>query len=212
MYSHAIKIIKSFKKHGLKVMTIGGTALIVLSLIVIIPTLYFRYSHQGTVSLAAVMPQVKNIVAPQPGIPRISGQPISVSVPSVWINNVPVVDGVYDAATGDWNVGLSQAQFIPQTALPNNIQGDTYIYGHYRPAVFAYLHHVVAGSSATVTTANGYLFTYQYVGTYAIAPSDSSVLAYTGVGPPILTLQTCSGDFFQNRQLYIFDYVSYQKL
>jgi hypothetical protein len=131
-------------------------------------------------------------------------------MPSVDINAVPVVDGVYDAKTATWSVGLSQAQFVSWTALPNNLQGDTYIYGHYRPAVFAYLHHIRAGALATVTTANGYVFTYKYVNTYATVPSDSSVLNYSG--PPILTVQTCSGTFFQNRQLYVFDYLSYQKV
>ncbi|HUD05325.1 MAG TPA: sortase [Candidatus Saccharimonadales bacterium] len=202
--------ITNIRKHGLKAIAISAVALIAFSLVFIVPTLYFRYSHQGTVSVKSILPHTNSVTKAVPGAPLIAGWPVNIAIPSVDIN-VGIVNGYYDVKTATWNVGLSVAQYVPLTTPPNNLSGDTYIYGHYRPAVFAYLHHIVPGSKATVTTANGYSFTYKYINTYATAPTDISVLSSYD-GPPVLLVQTCSGSFFQNRQFYVFDYLSYQKL
>lgn len=199
------------RKHGLKTIAISASVLIAISLIFVVPSLYFRYSHQGTVPIATILPHSDPVAkAAATGTPLVAGWPVNIAIPSVDIN-VGIVNGYFDAKTASWNVGLSVAQFVPLTTPPNNLDGDTYIYGHYRPAVFAYLHHIVPGSTATVTTANGYLFTYKYINTYATPPSDISVLSSYD-GPPILLVQTCSGSFFQNRQFYVFDYVGNTKV
>jgi len=204
-----MKITNVFKDFRVASYITGGL-LIAVSLLYIIPALYFHYSSQGSVSSPSVFPKSQTVAKVVPGTPVVSGWPVSISIPSTYIN-VPVVTGVYNTKSATWNVGLSVAQYVPSTALINNVDGATYIYGHYRPAVFAYLHIIKPGALATVTTSNGYEFTYKYIETYATAPSDTSVLS-TYFGPPILLLQTCSGSFFQNRQFYVFDYVSYQKV
>jgi LPXTG-site transpeptidase (sortase) family protein len=153
------------------------------------------------------LPAAKSHV--KPSEPTISGHPTAISIPSVGIN-IPVIDGYYNQKTRDWTLSLDKAQFATPTVQPNNKQGNTFIYGHYRVGVFYTLPHIQPGAEATITTDNGYQFTYRFYQTYPTQPTDTSVLHYKG--PPMLTLQTCSGSFYQNRQMYLFSLVSYSKV
>ncbi len=201
-----------FIKLRKRTIVIAVTAILIIGgLVGTVPTLYFKWTNDGTAHgsagpFAYADPTPANI--PQPTL--ISGYPVDINIPSLIApenREIPVVPGVYDAKTGTWNVSLSDAQYATPSVLPNNLSGNTVIYGHYRPEVFAYLHLIKPGAMATVTTSNGYVFTYKYVGTYAISPTDTTVFDYKG--GPILTVQTCSGEYFQNRQMYQFDFVSY---
>jgi LPXTG-site transpeptidase (sortase) family protein len=138
----------------------------------------------------------------------ITGQPANLSVPSLGIN-LPVIKGLYDPASGQWTLSLDKAQFATPSTPPNNEAGNTLIYGHYRPEVFAYLHLITPGAHAVITTDNGYKFTYTFENTEAVEPTDTSIFSYKG--KPRLTIQTCSGSFMQNRQMYYFRYDSYTK-
>lgn len=179
---------------------------IVLGLLGVAPTLYYRYR----LATANAAPTVPVITAPKVLKPNtITGNPVSLSVPSVRIN-VPVINGYYNQTTKQWTLTLDKAQFATISTPPNNTAGNTYIYGHYRPEVFAYLHVIKPGSEATITTDNGYRFHYRLRDIKTVNPADTSVFAYQG--PPVLTLQTCSGAWFQNRQQYTFDFVSYEKV
>ena len=170
-----------------------------------LPEWYFHRTHLGSVPTQAL---ASKPVAVTPGVPLITGKPVSISIPSVQIN-VPVIDGSYNKTTNQWTLTLDKAQFATMSVMPNNLSGDTFIYGHYRPEVFAYLHHIKPGATAVITTDNGYQFTYTFNKTYATQPTDTSVLDYQG--PPLLTVQTCSGTWFQNRQMYLFAYDGYKK-
>jgi sortase (surface protein transpeptidase) len=93
---------------------------------------------------------------------------------------------------------------------PNNETGNTLIYGHYRPEVFAYLHLIKPGIQAIITTDNGYTFTYSFENSEALDPTNTSVFVYRGA--PRLTIQTCSGSFMQHRQMYYFHYDGFTKV
>jgi LPXTG-site transpeptidase (sortase) family protein len=183
-----------------------ATALIVAGLAAIMPQLFFNLSNHGSVS-AHSLPRPKTVA--QPKAPLITGHPVSISVPSVNIN-IPVIDGYYNQKTRDWTLSLDKAQFATPTTPPNNLGGNTFIYGHFRWGVFYTLPKIQPGAEAIITTDNGYKFTYHFYSTYATQPTDLSVLHYQG--EPILTLQTCSGSYYQNRQMYLFSYVGYQKV
>ncbi len=192
----------------LKLIRITSLALILLGLVGVAPTLYYRYKLAGANSAPTILVKVPlNTVKATPA--AITGTPVRITVPSLKID-VPVVAGFYDQKTKQWNLGLHTAQFAEITTPPNNLSGDTYIYGHYRPEVFAYLHAIKSGSEAVITTENGLKFTYKLREKHDVNPVDTSVFSYQG--PPILTLQTCSGAWFQNRQQFTFDFVSYQKI
>lgn len=147
---------------------------------------------------AAVVPAVAP-VAPQ----AITGKPVSISIPSLNIT-LPVVDGAYHADSQKWDLSLDKAHFALPTTQPNDQSGNTLIYGHYRPQVFAYLHLIKPGATAQITTDNGYVFSYSFVDSQPLDPNDTSIFTYQG--PPRLTIQTCSGSFMQHRQMYYFHF------
>lgn len=148
-------------------------------------------------------PALPNTTQPAkaPAQATISGEPSELIIPSMG-KSWPIINGYYNTSTKQWTLTLSEVQYATITPPPNNASGNTFLYGHYRPEVFDLLHEIKIGAEAIVTTTNGYTFTYQLTKIEVVSPSDDSLFQYQG--PPILTIQTCTGLFFQNRQLFIF--------
>lgn len=139
----------------------------------------------------------------------ITGKPIRIQIPAIQVD-LTVADGVYNFSTQKWTLSNDTAHYALPTTQPNNEQGNTLIYGHYRKEVFSRLRLLQTGAEATITTDNGYTFRYILKSSEAVTPTDTSIFAYTG--PAQLTLQTCSGAWMQNRQLYYFSFESVDKL
>ena len=152
-------------------------------------------------SPAAVVQQVE-IPALQPTIKQ--GRPITLKVDDVQIKN-DVIDGYFNAKSGQWTLTKDKVQFATITRQPNNEQGLTFLYGHNRKEVFSRLKNVKPGSIATVTTDNGLRFTYKFISSTVVKPTDVSIFDYNGA--PILVIQTCTGLFYENRQLFTFEFV-----
>ena len=142
-------------------------------------------------------------VAPKPS--TIQGNPVSISLPSLGLS-IPIINGYYNAHTGGWTLTTDSVQYATITPPPNNASGNTFLYGHYRTGVFATLHTIKPGSLVTVKTDNGHVFTYVFASSRVTDPNDDSVFNYQG--PPILTIQTCTGLFFQYREFFTFNFVS----
>src|ERR1039457_6102901 len=160
-------------------------ALILVGLAGVVPISYYWLKD----TVAARTQRPVNIVqapAPKPAPTLVTGIPVSIVIPSLNMN-LQVIPGVYNPKTGAWTLTLDKAQFALLSTQPNNESGDTFIYGHYRPEVFAYLHLIKPGAQAIISTGNGYQFTYTYMSTQAFDPTDTSVFAYQG--PPQLTIQ-----------------------
>ena len=136
--------------------------------------------------------------------PLITGTPVHIAIPNVSID-LNVIPGYYYPSDQSWTLSLDNAQWGAMTAKPNNKSGDTYIYAHYRLHVFYTLPHVKPGDEAIVTTDNGHIFTYKFVSSSVTVPTDTSLFSYKG--KPILVLQTCTGLWYQYRQLFVFDLV-----
>ena len=141
-------------------------------------------------------------VAPQE---KMSGQPVHIAIPAVHID-LPVAIGVFNEASGTWTISNGSAYFANVSALANNQAGSTFIYGHNTSQVFGRLPKLAVGDMATVTTANGHTFTYKLRLWYDVQPTDTTPLNYHG--RPILTLQTCTGEWSQHRRMFVFDLVS----
>lgn len=139
----------------------------------------------------------------------VTGKPVSIQLPSVHIS-LPVTDGSYNPQTGDWTLSKDHAQFALPSVQPNNIQGDTFVYGHALTNIFGNLYKLRPGDKAIITTDNGYNFTYTFTSTQLFSPEDTSVFNYKGI--PRLTVQTCSGSYSQHRQMYYFSYDGYTKI
>jgi LPXTG-site transpeptidase (sortase) family protein len=198
----------NFNLKSLKIFLTAGFILIGLGSAGSIPTIYYHFSNKGsvdntTVPTASAQPPAKTETI------LVEGHPQTISVPSLGIN-LPIIDGYYNKQNGQWTLSLDKAQFATPSQSPNNHSGNTLIYGHYRKGVFATLHNITTGAEVDIYTSNGYIFAYKYTGSYAVTPDNTSIFDYQG--PPMLTIQTCSGAWFQNRQLYQFSYIGYKKL
>lgn len=170
------------------------------------PTVYYWAKNRVAANSAQMIIPASQ---PEPGPTLITGKPIELRIDSLQFK-LQVVDGTYNPKTGQWALSKDKAHFALPSVQPNNQEGNSLIYGHYRPEVFARLHKIKAGAEAVIMTENGYVFIYKYRSNQAVDPADTSIFAYRGA--PMLTLQTCSGAWMQNRQLYSFDLVGVTKV
>jgi LPXTG-site transpeptidase (sortase) family protein len=142
-----------------------------------------------------------------PPVQVVSGKPVRIEIPSLHID-LQVIDGHFNDTTKTWTLTKDKAQYATVTPLANNAEGNTFIYGHNRKGVFSTLNRITKGAQAIVTTDNGHRFTYTFRSAYETNPNDDSLFHYQGA--PILTVQTCSGLWYQNRQLFTFDFQGVQ--
>ncbi len=155
----------------------------------------------GAFASKTVQPTVAQATTPPTPVARVEGKPVHIQIPSLGIN-LPVVDGQYNAETQQWTLTKSKVHYAVRTPLANNTGGNTFLYGHNRKEVLRSLPHIKRGAEAIVETQNGYQFIYIFEGALETTPADDSLFGYQG--PPILTVQTCSGVWNQNRQLFTF--------
>lgn len=145
-----------------------------------------------------------NNVPPVTSTPLITGTPEQIAVPAVNIS-LKIIPGYYDPDSQSWTLSLTDAQWGVMTAKPNNKSGNTFIYAHARKNVFLDLPKVKPGDEAIILSDNGHTFNYRFISSVETAPTDTSLFDYKG--KPVLVLQTCSGLWYQNRQLFTFELV-----
>ncbi len=136
----------------------------------------------------------------------ISGRPIRLVIAGSSID-LPIDQGYYNSNDSSWSLSGYDAQFAMLSTLANNTAGDTFIYGHNNNFVFGALRHEspVVGSLALVYTDNNHIFEYKFQSSSKITPDDTSSLSYSG--PPIMTIQTCTGSVNEWRTMYRFNFV-----
>jgi sortase (surface protein transpeptidase) len=180
-----------------------GMALIIFGTLLGLPAFLQSRENAGVPKVAA-----SPFEQPQEQLPMasdfvpIEGRPIRIEIPSLGIN-LEVADGNYNQKTQKWTLSTNKAHFATLTPMPNNVGGNTLIYGHNRKEVFKTLSRIQLGAEAIVTTENDHRFVYVFKGALETVPTDDSLFRYKGT--PILTVQTCSGVFYENRQLFTFD-------
>lgn len=181
-----------------------------IGLIGLSPIAYYRWVQPVLQPTTPVnIASVNQAIAQAPAAEQvISGHPNRIIIPSLNMS-LAVTDGAYSPKTGKWDLSLDHAHYATISALPNTKLGDTFIYGHYRPEVFARLHHITVGSEAKLQTDNGLTFVYRLDNVRETNPKDTTIFSYQGA--PEMTIQTCSGAWFQNRQFYTFSLVRYEK-
>jgi LPXTG-site transpeptidase (sortase) family protein len=203
---HYKKAFDQFKKRSAFYGLLFGLIITIVGAVIVLPGLYYKQQA----SARAVIPIVIN-KEPLPVAPEIkTGHPIRLIIASADID-ISVTDGIYNESARTWNVSNTEAHFATITNQPNNYSGNTFIYGHNRPEVFYRLpKKTVAGDKAVIYTDNGLIFTYELREISETNPQDVSSLSILQE-KPVLTLQTCSGAYFQNRQLFTFDFVSVEE-
>lgn len=133
----------------------------------------------------------------------IHGTPAQIIIPSLNIN-LSVEPGKYEAATDSWTLSGYNAHFATMTNPANDTEGNTFIYGHNNPYVFGPMKRIQPGATIEIIATNGNRFIYTYQQSYIVAPNDVSLFKYKG--PPILTVQTCTGVWHEKRKLYEFKF------
>jgi len=162
----------------------------------------------GAIDMGSIVQPPANMAVAQvsstPKVNEIEGDPVELIIPSMNYD-LKIIPGYYNTRTRSWNLTLSEVQYATITPEPNNVEGDTFMYGHYRYEVFASLHRIQIGAQAIVKTSNNHTFYYQLASEKLTNPGDDSVFTYRG--KPILTIQTCAGIVYQYRQFFIFNFV-----
>lgn len=185
-----------------------ATFLMLAGLAGLVPYTYFW--NRNRIALASTPQLMVPVQAPVPSKPAvITGKPSHITISTLSID-LAVIDGVYNPETKGWTLTNDKAQYAMPSVQPNNDAGNTLIYGHAQKQIFGHLTRLTVGTSAVITTDNGYKFTYTYKSTEAVDPTNVDIFAYSG--PARLTLQTCSGNWWQNRQFYYFDLISVEKI
>lgn len=133
----------------------------------------------------------------------ISGKPVRLVIPDSGIA-LAIDDGYYDSDTNAWTLSPTHAQFAMTSSLSNTEAGDTFVYGHNNNLVFGALRHntPAIGAKAMVFTDNGHIFTYKFQSVSSLTPDDTTALHYQG--PPVMTIQTCTGSTNEWRTLFRF--------
>lgn len=119
--------------------------------------------------------------------------------------DIRVKTGSYMPSDDIWEIDDDSAFYADRTVPVNDNNGTTLIYGHGTDEIFGKVPDISAGAKAKVYTSNGFIFSYEYLGSKEVTPEDTSVLSENG--PPILLLQTCSGYFDAYRTLAEFKLV-----
>jgi len=146
----------------------------------------------------------QSVITPE----AVQGTPVQIEVAQVGVN-IGVEKGYYNAAKGTWTLSDTAAFYGTMTAPANSQTGNTFIYGHNANDIFGNLRDAQVGAEAIVTTDNGYKFYYTLKSFKAVSPTDVSLIQSTEA--PTLTLQTCSGTWYQFRTLYTFTLDRYEK-
>lgn len=134
----------------------------------------------------------------------ISGVPVRIVVPSLAID-LHVLPGEYDQANDSWTLTGYNAHFATITVPANNQQGNTFIYGHNNPRVFGPLKRIQPGAEVMLIADNGNQFIYSLESKRTVIPEDVTLFNYHG--PPVLTIQTCTGAWHEKRELFQFKFV-----
>jgi LPXTG-site transpeptidase (sortase) family protein len=130
----------------------------------------------------------------------IQGLPTRILVPRLSID-LPVVTQTYSKVAKTWPVSINEANYADNTAVINNIKGETLIYGHDTRHVFGPLTGLEPDDLVYVYTNNGHVFKYSYVNSQDVTPTKLSIFNDMANAPAGLKLITCSGDYFQYRHL-----------
>ncbi|MCU0667047.1 MAG: sortase [Patescibacteria group bacterium] len=133
------------------------------------------------------------------------GNPTRLIIPRLGIN-LPIQEGKFDEATQSWTLTSNAVHYAVITSKPNDLSGNTLIYGHNTVQVLFPTMLLQPGDELLIESQEGYIYSYAYVADSNVKPSDTSILT-TISSKPILTLLTCNGLFNENRRLMNFEFV-----
>jgi len=135
----------------------------------------------------------------------IKGIPYRITIPRLQID-LSIENGNY--LEESWTTAKEKALFATKSFLPNNLEGNTIIYGHNTNDVFRPTDRLIKGDRVLLYTDNG-IFEYEFTNSELVKPTDTSIFNYQG--SPRLTLITCSGLTNDKRRLMYFEFYGVTK-
>lgn len=134
----------------------------------------------------------------------VASPPRLISLPRIGLMR-EVVDGAYDATSGNWTLNEDKVQFATMTSRLRTDAGQTIIYGHNTAAVLEPVKSVELGDELIVTSEAGQQFIYTFTHDRIVDPADVSVLDEQSLAPRVV-LMTCEGWLSDTRRLLYFDF------
>lgn len=147
-----------------------------------------------------VIPDPEPVVEKQ----RLEGVPVRLVVSRLGVD-LAVHEGFYDPDTQEWTLNDTDAFFMVLTHQPNDVGGNTFIYGHNQAAVFLPLAGLEVGDIVDLYTSNNLHFVYRYDHDSFVAPTMTQIL-YEEAETPQLILMTCEGVLSEARRIMYFTY------
>lgn len=175
------------------------------NLLIVFGAIYYLTASASVSGLDLKQVSIQQVSQTDPSV--VSGKPVGLTLKSVDVD-IEVIDGTYDVKTGEWSLSDDKAHYALMTPEANNTAGNTFIYGHNKKEVFSSLKNLKVGDEAVVKTDDGKEFYYRLTSSKEVPPSDVSLFEYRG--SPILTIQTCSGTWYEKRMLFTFEFKSYK--
>lgn len=173
------------------------SAIVLLDVSLIVGVINFLDKPVESLRLHTV--DIDHPIANQPDL--ISAKPLSLTIPKLQLN-LTIREGEYNTNNHSWTIDNQSAFYAVITPKPNNLAGNTLIYGHNSKHIFGRLSQLEKDDEVKITAENNKIFVYKLIDTKSVKPTDVSLFEYKGA--PILTIQTCSGTRHKQRQLFIF--------
>jgi len=167
------------------------------SVLILFGALYILSTHQVSARSAGL---VESMVTTDPVRRPIAADaaqtlPVFLTITDLGIH-LDIKHGAYDASASKWEIDDTAAYLTTQAATPM-------IYAHNRPALFAPLRSIEAGTTMTLTWQDGTTASYRYVKTRFVRPDDAQILSEKNDKTVILL--TCHGFFDEYRRLVYFE-------
>ena len=129
------------------------------------------------------------------------GIPTNISIPSLGLAHT-VQEGNYNTVNQTWTLNDTDAFYATPSVPLNNQKGTTLIYGHNTEPVFGKIPELQPGAELRVQANTGYVFIYEYSFVFDVSPDNVNI--FNTENAPNVVLQTCSGNWDENRSMYNF--------
>jgi sortase (surface protein transpeptidase) len=146
-------------------------------------------------------------LAPETRTAMTFGQPASLSLPRLGVA-LDILPGTYLPASKTWTLDSAHAFYMqPPEGMAAHVP---IIYGHNIPAVFRKLDGVAPHEVLRITTQDGRLLLFTYVGDRVVQPDDDTAIRVSAHNT--IFLITCTGSHFQQRRILQFEYLGSQQV
>lgn len=183
-----------------------GLIYVLVGMYLISPTITRNVAAEH-VEVALVQAQAHRAISPT--INRYTGHPTRMQIDRIGVDLL-IRTGTYDPISQAWTLDDSHL-FVNTLIDPDPVISTekseqpqkVLFYGHHTSAVLGKTDDLVFGDILVITTAEGQVFSYYYVGDETVNPNDTVILKKERESTPVALL-TCDGAWDQFRRIMYF--------